>query len=131
MKNTPFDLTGTVAVITRNIVTGIASITLVNRDPGAPALTQAGPDDPLPVIGEGRSDLDEFAGRVHQMGEQASNALANLNLLEDDFAWATAKLMGIADTHAHGRVVSMLEGGYDLQGLARSVAAHVTTLMRG
>jgi acetoin utilization deacetylase AcuC-like enzyme len=57
--------------------------------------------------------------------------LANLNLLEDDFAWATAKLMDVADAHAQGRVVSTLEGGYDLQGLARSVAVHVTTLMRG
>ena len=39
--------------------------------------------------------------------------------------------MEIADESAQGRIVSMLEGGYDLQGLARSVAAHVTTLMRG
>jgi len=57
--------------------------------------------------------------------------LANLNLLEPDFAWATQKLMEIADASAKGRIVSVLEGGYDLQGLSRSVAAHVTTLMRG
>jgi acetoin utilization deacetylase AcuC-like enzyme len=57
--------------------------------------------------------------------------LANLNLVEDDFAWATAKLMEIADANASGRIVSVLEGGYDLQGLSRSVAAHVVTLMRG
>ncbi len=57
--------------------------------------------------------------------------LANLNLLEPDFAWATKKLMDIADASAGGRIVSMLEGGYDLDGLARSVAAHVTALMRG
>jgi acetoin utilization deacetylase AcuC-like enzyme len=57
--------------------------------------------------------------------------LANLNLVEADFAWATQKLMEIADASAKGRIVSMLEGGYDLQGLSRSVAAHVTTLMRG
>jgi len=57
--------------------------------------------------------------------------LANLNLLEPDFAWATRKLMEIADASAKGRIVSVLEGGYDLQGLSRSVAAHVTTLMRG
>ncbi len=55
--------------------------------------------------------------------------LANLNLVEEDFAWITAKLMDIADTSCNGRVVSMLEGGYDLEGLARSVAAHVMTLM--
>ena len=57
--------------------------------------------------------------------------LANLNLVEADFAWATQQLMEIADNSAQGRVVSVLEGGYDLQGLAGSVAAHVTALMRG
>jgi acetoin utilization deacetylase AcuC-like enzyme len=61
----------------------------------------------------------------------ARDPLANLNLLEADFAWATQKLMDIADAHAGGRVVSVLEGGYDLEGLARSAAAHVMTLMRG
>jgi acetoin utilization deacetylase AcuC-like enzyme len=39
--------------------------------------------------------------------------------------------MEVADASAQGRIVSILEGGYDLQGLARSVAAHVTALMRG
>ena len=57
--------------------------------------------------------------------------LANLNLVEADFAWATQQLMEIADKSAQGRVVSVLEGGYDLEGLAGSVAAHVTALMRG
>ncbi|MFZ0840508.1 MAG: histone deacetylase family protein [Xanthobacteraceae bacterium] len=57
--------------------------------------------------------------------------LANLNLVEADYAWVTQKLMEIADAKADGRVVSLLEGGYDLQGLAASVAAHVTALMRG
>jgi acetoin utilization deacetylase AcuC-like enzyme len=57
--------------------------------------------------------------------------LGNLNLVEADFAWATQKLVGIARKHAHERVVSVLEGGYDLEGLSRSVAAHVTALMEG
>jgi acetoin utilization deacetylase AcuC-like enzyme len=57
--------------------------------------------------------------------------LANLNLVEADFTWVTKKLMDVADDSAQGRIVSVLEGGYDLQGLARSVAAHVTALMRG
>jgi acetoin utilization deacetylase AcuC-like enzyme len=57
--------------------------------------------------------------------------LANLNLVEADFGWATRKLMDVADTSGGGRVVSVLEGGYDLQGLAGSVAAHVIALMRG
>src|SRR5262249_11304063 len=49
--------------------------------------------------------------------------LANLNLVEADFAWATQKIMEIAQTSANGRVVSMLEGGYDLEGLSNSAAA--------
>jgi acetoin utilization deacetylase AcuC-like enzyme len=57
--------------------------------------------------------------------------LANLNLVEADYAWVTKKLMDVADASAKGRVVSLLEGGYDLQGLSRSVAAHVTALMHG
>ena len=57
--------------------------------------------------------------------------LANINLVEADFTWVTRKLMEIADTSAQGRIVSLLEGGYDLQGLARSAAAHVTALMHG
>ena len=57
--------------------------------------------------------------------------LASLNLLEPDFAWATQKIMEQADASAQGRVVSVLEGGYDLEGLSQSAAAHVTTLMRG
>lgn len=57
--------------------------------------------------------------------------LANINLKEADFAWATQKLMEIADRHAGGRLVSILEGGYDLEGLSKSTAAHVMALMRG
>jgi acetoin utilization deacetylase AcuC-like enzyme len=57
--------------------------------------------------------------------------LANLNLVETDFSWVTKKLMELSETTAQGRIVSLLEGGYDLQGLSRSVAAHVTALMRG
>jgi acetoin utilization deacetylase AcuC-like enzyme len=57
--------------------------------------------------------------------------LANLQLIEDDFAWATRKIMEVADKTADGRVVSVLEGGYDLQGLSLSAAAHVIALMRG
>jgi acetoin utilization deacetylase AcuC-like enzyme len=55
--------------------------------------------------------------------------LANLTFTEADFGWATRALMEVADATASGRVVSVLEGGYDLQGLQDSVAAHVTALM--
>ncbi|MFC7399527.1 histone deacetylase family protein [Chelatococcus sp. GCM10030263] len=55
--------------------------------------------------------------------------LAGLNLTEEDFAWATREVLAIADRQCGGRVVSVLEGGYDLQGLALSAAAHVAALM--
>jgi acetoin utilization deacetylase AcuC-like enzyme len=57
--------------------------------------------------------------------------LANLKLVEADFGWVTREIMAVADQSAQGRVVSVLEGGYDLEGLAQSAAAHVTALMRG
>jgi acetoin utilization deacetylase AcuC-like enzyme len=57
--------------------------------------------------------------------------LASLRLTEEDFAWATLQLMEVAETHCDSRVVSVLEGGYDLQGLAASVAVHIQTLMHG
>ena len=55
--------------------------------------------------------------------------LASLNFDEDDFYWATRELMALADRVCGGRVVSCLEGGYDLQGLATSAAAHVRALL--
>ncbi len=57
--------------------------------------------------------------------------LGNINLVEADYAWATRKLMAVARKTSGDRVVSVLEGGYDLEGLSRSVAAHVTALMEG
>lgn len=57
--------------------------------------------------------------------------LANLNLIEADYDWATGRLLDIADRHADGRLVSLLEGGYDLRGLGQSVTAHVQRLMIG
>ena len=55
--------------------------------------------------------------------------LAQLNLTEGDFDWATRELMAIADACCEGRLVSSLEGGYDLDGLAKSAVAHVRVLM--
>ena len=55
--------------------------------------------------------------------------LGNLMLEAEDFAWATEKLLEVAALKCGGRVVSVLEGGYDLQGLAESTAAHVGVLM--
>jgi acetoin utilization deacetylase AcuC-like enzyme len=59
----------------------------------------------------------------------ARDPLANLNLDASDFAWVTRQLVAFARAGAGARIVSVLEGGYDLQGLSESAAAHVAALM--
>jgi acetoin utilization deacetylase AcuC-like enzyme len=58
-----------------------------------------------------------------------ADPLAQLQLDEDDYTWATERLLDVAERHAEGRVVSTLEGGYDLLALGASSAAHVRALM--
>ena len=60
-----------------------------------------------------------------------ADPLAQLRLETTDFAWITDELVAVADRHSGGRVVSVLEGGYDLDALAASAAVHVRGLMRG
>lgn len=55
--------------------------------------------------------------------------LASIALLDDDFVWITKQIMDVADRHADGKVVSMLEGGYALPALGRCATAHVRGLM--
>jgi acetoin utilization deacetylase AcuC-like enzyme len=57
--------------------------------------------------------------------------LASIMLVEDDFKWITQQLMSIADSCCKGRIISALEGGYNLKALAASVSVHVKTLMTG
>lgn len=82
----------------------------------------------LPAIDDFRPDLI-----VVSAGFDAHyrDPLAELELTEQDFDWATAEVMDRAGRYASNRLVSLLEGGYDLHGLAFSVAAHVARLMRG
>ena len=54
--------------------------------------------------------------------------MALLNLVEADYAWVTGRIRAVAERHAGGRIVSLLEGGYELHALGRSVAAHVRQL---
>ncbi|MBV1774992.1 histone deacetylase family protein [Burkholderiaceae bacterium DAT-1] len=54
--------------------------------------------------------------------------MGSIGLVEDDYAWVTRQLMDVADRHGNGRVVSTLEGGYDLSSLSRSVTAHIKEL---
>lgn len=60
-----------------------------------------------------------------------ADPLASLRLKEEDFAWVTAQLRELAARHCQGRIVSVLEGGYDLEALACSVAAHMNVLAAG
>ena len=55
--------------------------------------------------------------------------LASLNFVEDDYAWVTRELLKIAEQYCQGRVVSVLEGGYQLEALGRSVATHVLEML--
>ncbi|MEO1019879.1 MAG: histone deacetylase/AcuC/AphA family protein [Pseudomonadota bacterium] len=58
----------------------------------------------------------------------SSDPLAQFRLLEDDFAWITEALVKVAEGSAAGRVVSVLEGGYNPPALARSVISHLDAL---
>ena len=61
----------------------------------------------------------------------AEDPLANLMWETDDFAWLTERICALAERHCNGRIVSVLEGGYDLNALAESVAVHVRGLTAG
>jgi acetoin utilization deacetylase AcuC-like enzyme len=79
-----------------------------------PALSAFGPD--LIVISAG-------------FDAHRADPLGGLALVEADFAWATAEIAGLARDQCGGRLISVLEGGYDLGALGRSAAAHVKALM--
>ena len=80
----------------------------------------------LPRLGEFKPELVIISAGFDA---HMRDPLANINLAEADFIWATQKIMDLADGCAGGRIISLLEGGYDLQALGNSVAAHVATLM--
>jgi acetoin utilization deacetylase AcuC-like enzyme len=82
----------------------------------------------LPALDDFRPDLTIISAGFDA---HYRDPLAEINLVEDDFDWATGQLMERAQSFSGGRLVSLLEGGYDLQGLAFSVAAHVRRMMKG
>lgn len=82
----------------------------------------------LPALEEARADLIIISAGFDA---HHRDPLAEINLTADDFDWATGKVMDIAGRTAGYRVVSLLEGGYDLVGLAESAAAHVMRLQKG
>jgi ABC-type transporter Mla subunit MlaD len=71
--------TNTVAIVTRNFVTGIAKIDLITPEPLGPPLTEIRDDQQHPVIPEGESNLDALAGKVNQLGDMAAETLESLN----------------------------------------------------
>jgi acetoin utilization deacetylase AcuC-like enzyme len=79
--------------------------------------------------------LEQFAPRMLFVSAgfdaHAADPLAGLRLAEADYGWVTARACEIADRHADGRLVSTVEGGYDLPALASSAAAHVECLLTG
>jgi acetoin utilization deacetylase AcuC-like enzyme len=109
--------------------TGVGNIVNVPLSPGAgrEAFHQAFEKRILPSLNSFRPDLIVISAGFDA---HRRDPLAAINLDEDDFAWATEVLMALASQHCDGRIVSVLEGGYDLQSLSLSVAAHVAALMR-
>jgi len=81
--------------------------------------------DVLPRV---RAFAPEFLFISAGFDAHARDPLAGLRLEADDFGWITRELCALAGEVCRGRVVSVLEGGYDLQGLAASVLAHVSAL---
>ncbi len=71
--------TNTVAIVTRNFVTGIAKVSLITPEPLGPPLTEIRADQRFPVIPEGESNLDAIAGKVNQLGDMAAETLESLN----------------------------------------------------
>jgi acetoin utilization deacetylase AcuC-like enzyme len=97
-------------------------------DPGAGSheFRQAWDNTILPALDAFRPDFVLISAGFDA---HRRDPLANLNLTEADFAWATEKVCAVARARCAGRVVSTLEGGYDLKALADSSVAHVKALM--
>lgn len=94
--------TNTVAIVTRNFVTGIARIDLITPEPPGPPLTEVRDDQPYPVIAEGESSFDAIAGKVGRIGDIAAETLENINLIltADNRAAITASLANLKELTA-------------------------------
>jgi acetoin utilization deacetylase AcuC-like enzyme len=110
----------------RGVAENIVNAPLLPRD-GSAAFRSAWQNTVLPA-------LDQFAPGllIVSAGFDAhiADPLAQLRLETADYAWITTQLVAIAEKHCGGRLVSVLEGGYDLNALAASAAVHVRGLMR-
>jgi acetoin utilization deacetylase AcuC-like enzyme len=110
--------------------TGVGNIfnsPLASGDGGA-ELREAFEDRILPAVDKFRPELIIVSAGFDA---HERDPLGSLQMTADDFAWVTRELMKSAERNCGGRLVAVLEGGYDLQGLADSVSAHVGELMKG
>ena len=104
----------------------IINVPLEAGDGGA-AVQRAFLDEILPAIDDFRPDMLLISAGFDAHHE---DPLAGLNFTDADFDWLTETLIECADKHCHGRIVSLLEGGYDLASLAASTAIHIRRLMK-
>lgn len=82
----------------------------------------------LPALDDFRPDLIIISAGFDA---HHRDPLAQINLTGEDFDWATGRVLELADRHAKNRVVSLLEGGYDLEGLAELAGMHILRMMKG
>jgi acetoin utilization deacetylase AcuC-like enzyme len=94
---------------------------------GSAAFRQGYRDDILPAL---RAFKPDFLLISAGFDAHARDPLAQINLKTDDYDWVTAELLSVAEDCCGGRVVSLLEGGYDLGALKESTQAHVRVLMQ-
>ncbi len=106
---------------------GVGNIFNAPLAPGAGSeeFRQAWSERLLPAL---RAFKPEFILISAGFDAHEDDPLANLNLTDEDYAWITREILAIAEECCAGRVVSTLEGGYDLEALARSVSAHIGCL---
>ena len=93
---------------------------------GGPEMRRIYEDEVFPALADYAPDLVIVSAGFDA---HTDDPLANLNWSEEDFAWITGRICDVADANCQGRVVSTLEGGYDLEALGASSAAHVRVLM--
>jgi acetoin utilization deacetylase AcuC-like enzyme len=108
--------------------TGVGNVVNVPLRPGAGSteFRRAFDDVILPALEDFRPDILLISAGFDA---HRRDPLAQLMLVEADYAWVTERLAAAAARHCEGRIISSLEGGYDLEALGASAAAHVRALM--
>jgi acetoin utilization deacetylase AcuC-like enzyme len=102
----------------------MVNVPLAARSDGA-AVRQAVNEEWLPALERFKPQMIFISAGFDA---HRDDLLGGMSLVEDDYAWMTHTLLQVAARHAEGRVVSMLEGGYNLSALGRSAVAHVQAL---